>query len=130
VKAKKEQSLSSQVEEILKTTASADVIMNDIKMSRVVIKNTYGNIDLLKSFSFDLASRIWKTQKLEKLLHEKTKELTRHGLKKQTVMKKKKQFLRQIGKDVFDISSVEKDSILTNDTLELEVSNKKKLLKN
>ena len=45
-------------------------------------------------------------------------------------MKKKKQFLRQIGKDVFDISSVEKDSILTNDTLELEVSNKKKLLKN
>lgn len=119
-----------QVDEILNMSASTDVMMSEIKMNRVVIKNTYGNIDLLKTFSSDLASRIWKTQKLEKLLQEKTRELTRLGLKKHTVLKKKRQFLQQLGKDVFDVSSLEKDSLLTNDSLELEVSKKKKLLKN
>lgn len=130
MKTKKDKNLSTEVEEILTMSASKEVIMNDIKMSRVVIKNTYGNIDLLKSFSFDLASRIWKTQKLEKLLQEKTKELTQLGLKKHAVLKKKRQFLRQIGRDVFDTSPLEKDSLLTNETLELEVSKKKKLQTN
>lgn len=130
MKTKKDKNLSTEVEEILTMSASKEVIMNDIKMSRVVIKNTYGNIDLLKSFSFDLASRIWKTQKLEKLLQEKTKELTQLGLKKRAVLKKKRQFLRQIGRDVFDTSPLEKDSLLTNETLELEVSKKKKLQTN
>ncbi|PJE63049.1 hypothetical protein COU88_01625 [Candidatus Roizmanbacteria bacterium CG10_big_fil_rev_8_21_14_0_10_39_6] len=130
MKTKKDKNLSTEVEEILTMSASKEVIMNDIKMSRVVIKNTYGNIDLLKSFSFDLASRIWKTQKLEKLLQEKTKELTQLGLKKRAVLKKKRQFLRQIGRGVFDTSPLEKDSLLTNETLELEVSKKKKLQTN
>ena len=129
MKAKKK-NLSMQVDEILNMSASTDVMMSEIKMNRVVIKNTYGNIDLLKTFSSDLASRIWKTQKLEKLLQEKTRELTRLGLKKHTVLKKKRQFLQQLGKDVFNISSLEKDSLLTNDSLELEVSKKKKLLRN
>ncbi|MCR4330174.1 MAG: hypothetical protein NUV65_06555 [Candidatus Roizmanbacteria bacterium] len=130
MKTKKTKNLSAQVEEILKMSAPTDVIMNDIKMSRVDIKNTYGNIDLIKSFSLDLASRIWKTQKLEKLLQEKTKELTKMGLKRQTVLKKKRQFLRQVGAGVFGSSPIEKDSLLTNDTLEIEVSKKKKLLIN
>lgn len=130
MKTKKEKNLNNQVEDILKMTISTKEVMEDIKMNRIVIKNTYGNIELLKTFSSELATKIWKTQRIEKLLLEKTEELTKLGIKKQTLLKKKRQFLRQIGKDVFDVSSLEKDSMLTNDTLELEVARKRKLKTN
>ncbi|PJE63598.1 hypothetical protein COU89_02395 [Candidatus Roizmanbacteria bacterium CG10_big_fil_rev_8_21_14_0_10_45_7] len=92
-------SIAKQIQDILRKKPTHEVVMQDITLQGISLKNLGGNIDLIRHLSSDLAIKIWKNQKIEELIRHSATKLQKIGIHPSVLRKQRFRYLKQLEQD-------------------------------
>lgn len=92
-------SIAKQIQDILRKKPTHEVVLQDITLQGVSLKNLSGNIDLIRHLSSDLATKIWRAQKIEELIQTSATKLQKMGIHPSVLRKQRFRYLKQLEYD-------------------------------
>ncbi len=116
---RKQPEISKQIEDILQKNPKKEAILKDIRLQGMLLKNISGDIELIRHLSMDMITRVWKTQKIEELVHRSSARLHKLGIRPSVLRKHRFRYLKQLGDDLLTNLPNRLDASIPQGTLEV-----------